>query len=388
MAADSGHVFPIPPHLTRHGAVGKPRRPDGDPVAELKQITRFEPIPNPAPQQLAVPFSVFDPARSKAAESAGKLVFHCVGDVGGVNGAATQQAIADAMEEQLTTAKAADKPAFFYVLGDLVYFNGQQRLYKQEFYEPYQYYRALIFAIPGNHDGDTHVRKGDAPDTELSLFGFFQNFCDSAPRHASPYRMSMTQPYPYWTLEAPFVSIIGLYSNAEGSLDATGRSDQQFVLEAQLKAAAKDKRLLVTVHHPPYSLDSAHGGCPDILNALERAFQASGRTPDAVLSGHVHNYQRFSVGSSKLPYIVAGAGGYAHDARSMHKVQKNLRTKTKDKAKPKPIQTTLEGVVLETYHDEEPGFLRITVSKRSIDFEYYLVPFDDSPVTLFDTFSV
>ena len=72
----------------------------------------------------------------------------------------------------------------------------------------------------------------------------------------------------------------------------------------------------------------------------------------------------------------------------MHKVQKNLRAKTKDKAKPKPIQTTLEGVVLETYHDEEPGFLRITVSKRSIDFEYYLVPFDDSPVTLFDTFSV
>ena len=53
MAAHPHHVFPIPSHLTRIGAVGKVRRPDGDPVAELKQIMRFEPIPNPAPQQLA-----------------------------------------------------------------------------------------------------------------------------------------------------------------------------------------------------------------------------------------------------------------------------------------------------------------------------------------------
>ena len=389
MAAHPHHVFPIPSHLTRIGAVGKVRRPDGDPVAELKQIMRFEPIPNPAPQQLAVPYSIFDPASSKAAEAAGKLVFHCVGDVGGINGTGTQQAIADAMEEQLKTAKTGERPSFFYVLGDVVYYNGQQTLYKQEFYEPYQYYQALIFAIPGNHDGDTNVRRGDPVDTEPSLFGFWQNFCDSAPQHASPYRMSMTQPYPYWTLEAPFITIVGLYSNVEGSLDARGRSDQQFFLESQLKAAAKDKKLLVTVHHPPYSLDSAHGGCPDILNALDRAFHASGRTPDAVLSGHVHNYQRFSrdAGANKVPYIVAGAGGYAHDPRSMHKLQKNLRT-PQGKGKRKPIPTTVKGVVLETYHDEEPGFLRITASKKSIDFEYYLVPFDGSAVTLFDSFSV
>jgi DNA repair exonuclease SbcCD nuclease subunit len=47
--------------------------------------------------------------------------------------------------------------------------------YPTQFYEPYQYYPAPIFAIAGNHDGDTRIEKGDPPDTELSLDGFF--FC-------------------------------------------------------------------------------------------------------------------------------------------------------------------------------------------------------------------
>src|SRR5262245_29811394 len=272
MSATLHDIAPIPSHLTRHGMVGKRRRPTGDPVADVRQMTRFEPIPHLAPQQLAVPFSVFDPKASEAAEKAGKLVFHCVGDVGGVNGTATQEAVAAAMEEQLDTTDEDAVPAFLYIVGDVVYFNGQQRLYKTEFYEPYQYYRKLIFAIPGNHDGDTHVRKNDPPDTEPSLYGFFENFCDTAPRYASPYRMTMTQPYPYWTLEAPFVTIVGLYSNVEGSLDARGRWDQQHYLESQLRAADKKKKLLVTVHHPPFSLDAAHGGSVEVLTSLDRAF--------------------------------------------------------------------------------------------------------------------
>jgi hypothetical protein len=351
-------------------------------VAALKEITRFELIPATAPQQLAVPFDVFDPQASQNAQQNKKLVFHCVGDVGGVNdGATVQGLIAEAMEEQLKAAPESERPAFLYLLGDVVYFNGQQRLYKTEFYEPYQYYPALIFAIPGNHDGDTHVRKNDTPDTEPSLYGFTENFCDFASHHASPYRMTMTQPYPYCTLEAPFVTIVGLYSNVEGSLDGRGRSDQQHYLETQLKAADPGKKLTVAVHHPCFSLDSAHGGCPDILNAIDRAIANTGRQPDAVLAGHVHNYQRFSrkVGDRKIPYIVAGAGGYAHDPRSMHKLQKGLASK-----KP-PIPTTLSDVVLEKYHDELPGFLRVTADARQLLFEYFTMSFDGKTVTPFDS---
>ena len=129
MAHAATHPLPIPSHLTRHNQVGKQRRQTGDPVAELKDMTRFEPIPHSAPQQLAVPFSLFDPDASQTAEQQGQIVFHCVGDVGGVHGTATQEAISEAMEKQLDGAAAKDKPRFFYIVGDVVYFNGQQRLY-------------------------------------------------------------------------------------------------------------------------------------------------------------------------------------------------------------------------------------------------------------------
>ena len=164
--------------------------------------------------------SVFDPDASQAAETEKRLVFHCVGDVGGVHGTATQDAIAEAMEQQVRKSAAKDCPRFMYIVGDVVYFNGQQKLYKTEFYEPYQYYPALIFAIPGNHDGDTHVRKGDTPDTEPSLYGFWEISATQRPATPAPIECPMTQPYPYWTLEAPFVTIVGRYSNVEGSLDA------------------------------------------------------------------------------------------------------------------------------------------------------------------------
>ena len=61
----------------------------------------------------------------------------------------------------------------------MVYYNGQSQNYSTQFYEPYQYYDAPIFAVPGNHDGYTHVRPGDLPDAEPSLYGFMRT---SVPR--------------------------------------------------------------------------------------------------------------------------------------------------------------------------------------------------------------
>jgi Calcineurin-like phosphoesterase len=380
------HTESIPSDLTRHNAVGKTRRPVGDPVSALKQSTRFIPVPQSAPALLKVPFSLFDPAASAAATAAGKLVFHCVGDTGGIHGTATEEAIAEAMEQQIKAAAEGSAASFYYNLGDVIYFNGQSTLYKSEFYEPYQYYPKLIFAIPGNHDGDTFVDKGDAPDTEPSLYGFMQNFCAAQAVTVTPYRMTMTQPYCYWTLDAPFVTIIGLYSNVEGSLDARGRMDQQYFLNTQMAAADPKKKLIVAVHHPPYSLDSVHGGTPDILTAINQATEASGRGPDAVLSGHVHNYQRFSrkVGTRKIPYVVAGAGGYANDVGSLHKLQPELTTPPVKL----PYQTTVAEVKLEAYEQEQPGFLRITAEAGQITFEYFRVPFGGvAETTPFDTFT-
>jgi hypothetical protein len=122
------------------------------------------------------------------------------------------------------------------------------------------------------------------------------------------------------------------------------------------------------------------------LNAIDQATQASGRTPNAVLSGHVHNYQRFSrvVGTQKIPYVVAGAGGYANDVGSLHKLQPELTTPPVTL----PYQTTVAGVSLESYEQTMAGFLRITAEEGLITFEYFRVPFGGvAETTPFDTFT-
>jgi hypothetical protein len=276
---------------------------------------------------------------------------------------------------------------FFYHLGDVVYFNGMSVDYPVQFYEPYQYYDAPIVAIPGNHDGDTRTRKGDVPDDEKSLFGFMQNFCSPTQEFLFKHRPTMTQPYVYWTLDTPLATIIGLYSNVDGDLDAPGTFEQQAWLTKQLQEAPKDRALIIAVHHAPYSLDTSHGGYGDIGTALDKAFSASGRTPHLVLSGHVHNYQRFmrKLGKKTVPYVVAGAGGYADSERALHKVAKDPETHENLDA---PLQTALPDVTLAAYNDTEPGFLRIKITQKQIQAEYYTIDFNDNPQGVRDNFTI
>ena len=313
------------------------------------------------------------PAVSADVVKSKQLVFHSVGDTGGVNGTDAQDAVAKEMEAQITNPGQDGSPAFFYHLGDVVYFNGVSMDYPQQFYEPYQYYPAEIFAIAGNHDGDTHVRKNDPIDHEPSLHGFQLNFCDSARRPASAYKKTMTQPYVYWTLDTPLATIVGLYSNIDGSLDAKDKGLQEVWLTEQLSAAPK-KCLIVAVHHAPYSLDEPHGGYPRILESLDNSIADSGRIPDMILSGHVHNYQRFSrkIGNREIPYIVAGAGGYATTLKAMHKLQVD------DNGRPiqVPFQTTHSDLRLIKFNQSDPGFLKITVTAAALTAEYNAVPFD------------
>lgn len=364
----------------------KARRPLGDPISFPKNDPRFEPPPPTNLMNLELPLSVVLPNIEQDAQAAGKLIFHSVGDTGGIHGDAVQTAVSRQMETQLS-AKLSDRPQFFYNLGDVVYFNGQSELYNSQFYEPNQYYNAPIFAIPGNHDGDTQVRSNDPIDREISLYGFMLNFCDSAPHKLSPYRATMTQPYCYWVLQAPFATIIGLYSNVEGLLDARQTNEQQRWFENEISNSPTDKALIIAVHHPPYSLDSTHGGYQDIGNALDRAMKTTGRLADAVLSGHVHNYQRFTrtIGNREIPYVVAGAGGYANTQKLMHKIQRDA----KNKPIKAPYATTLPDVRLESCNEDNPGFLKVSGDSKTIKIDYFVVPFDGlSSSSLFDSVTI
>ena len=209
------------------GRSAAPRRAFGDPVAAPVATPAYEAPPLTNRVNLLLPLHVVMP--DQWIMDAGKIVFHTVGDTGGVNdGAAQQTLIAHAMQAQVEAVADSAKPAFFYNLGDVVYFNGQSSDYSWQFYEPYQFYQPYIFAIAGNHDGDIRTRRNDPPVIEPTLTGFMSNFCDDSPREIQPYhRDTMTQPYVYWTLDAPFVTIIGLYSNIDGDLDGRGGFEQK-----------------------------------------------------------------------------------------------------------------------------------------------------------------
>ena len=201
-----------------------------------------------------------------------------------------------------------------------MYYFGEATYYYDQFYEPYRNYPAPIVAIPGNHDGVVY-----ASDTATSLEAFVANFCTAAPVNSPDAggldRTTMTQPAVYFTFDAPFVRILGLYSNVledPGVISGqTGTAGQNTILDSRqvnfLTAALKRVKaekfagaVIVAVHHPPYTGGSDHGGSPLMLADIDAACTAAGVWPHAVLSGHAHNYQRYTrtVNSMQIPYIV------------------------------------------------------------------------------------
>jgi Calcineurin-like phosphoesterase len=284
--------------MNKPRSFSKPKRDFNNPVSPPAHSPAFIPPPPTNNVSLNLPLDIILPGADAKIAQAEAMVFHAVGDTGGIKGTEVQAGLAAVMVKQIEVSRAskqsAEEPLFFYHLGDVVYLNGMSIDYPVQFYEPYQNYDAPIVAIPGNHDGDTRTRTGDVPDDETTLYGFIQNFCAPSPQFLFKHRATMTQPYVYWTLETPLATIIGLYSNVDGLLDGSGTFEQQRWLAQQMKDAPGDRALIVTVHHAPYSLDTSHGGYGDISRALDRAFHTVGRTPHLILSGHVHDYQRFT----------------------------------------------------------------------------------------------
>lgn len=377
-----------------HAPAGRRRRVGAPAASAELQLARshgfrsnqsFEPLPEPtgpAPYRLPLADVVGADAAERIRRSS-RIVFHCVGDTGGVKSPQPQQIVAHWLEHDVA-AGGGDAPSFLYHLGDVVYFNGQRAEYYPQFYEPYAQYAAPIVGVPGNHDGDPAD-----PARDPSLAAFVENFCAPRPhltREAEEVpRDAMTQPNVYWTLVAPLLTVVGLYTNVpEG-----GRVDHDQVewLAGELAAAPKDAALLVALHHPPYSADAHHGGSSSMGSMLDGAIAASGRVPTAVLSGHVHNYQRFTRerNGRQVPYLVVGSGGYWH----LHAVARDAA----GRRLPKPWRTPDPEVTLETYADDRHGYLRLTVTAETLAGEYVTVPrphesWTRGPVEVVDSFTV
>jgi hypothetical protein len=311
--------------------------------------------------------------------------------------------VADQLTADCLTADAANRPAFLYHLGDVVYDFGESSYYYDQFYDPYRNYPAPIFAVPGNHD--SFVVPG-TPAGSTPLVTFARNFCATEPtvtkEAASLHRTSMTQPGVYFAFDAPFVRIIGLFSNAleDPGLISSEKGkwpvpDYQLeFLTAQLQRIKKEKysgAILLATHHPAFSYAPGkksggtggnHSSSTDMLREIDSICKAQGVYPHAFLSAHAHNYQRFARAITfggktiEVPFIVCGDGG--------HNVNLLVRAKKGQPAQEPPYgadvsyldvrpAVTAKGMILKHYDDTNYGYLRITVDKNSLQIGFHQV---------------
>lgn len=322
-------------------------------VAALNPITHRNTSFQPLPRPLDLPPYHYDvaanfPQIGTAISKAKKMVFHVVGDTGGVQEGQFQNNVAEHMIDEL--GGSANSPMFCYHVGDVVYFTGMHDDYYAQFYDPYAHYAPPIFSIPGNHDGEV-----DDPTAQTSLDGwvdyFMQAHPDVDPISKDAPRVQLNLPNVYWTMVTPFATIIGMYTNVpeHGSIDST---QQQWVTN-EFDTAPKDRALILALHHPVYSFDVFHSGSSKMADVLENAIRDTGRVPNLVLSGHVHDYQRIEqkiAPGGPTPFIVCGNGGY----HNLH----NVHSKPGDKAP--DTGATLKYAAV-TY-----GFMTLTIDKNTI----------------------
>jgi hypothetical protein len=286
----------------------------------------------------------------------------------------------------------------------VVYNFGESRYYYDQFYEPFRAYPAPIFAIPGNHD--SFVVPG-TPGDQKPLIIFRRNFCAEqpviTPEAGSLHRTAMTQPGVYFALDAPFVRLIGLFSNAlEDPGVISNRSKkwptvdgtQLTFLAAQLKRIKQEKykgAVLLATHHPPFCYAPAkrdagvggdHSSSLVMLREIDTVCRQEGVYPHAFLSGHAHNYQRYTrtvnFGSKDfdVPFIVCGDGGHnvnplvrAKRGQQPDEPQNGMNV---DYLESRPALKVKE-LTLEKYDDTNYGYLRIHVDKEQLRIGFHQV---------------
>ena len=341
---------------------------------------------------------------TKTIEANKQIVFHSFGDSGASAASKykNEVRVTDQVTSDIHSTTGADQPAFLFHLGDLVYNFGESKYYYDQFYDPFRNYSAPILAIPGNHD--SFVVPG-TPDDALPLDIFQRNFCSTAPavtpEAGSLHRTSMTQPGVYFTLDAPFVRIIGLFSNALEDPGVISSEDGKWshvpdtqleYLKAQLTKIKSDEysgAVLLAVHHPPFSYEpppasggtsGGHYSSPNMLRQIDTICAAVGVYPHAFISGHAHNYQRytrtvnFGGSSYDVPFVVCGSGG--HNINAL--VQSSAGKPAAEPANGADVSyleispaVSVGGLLLERYNDVNYGYLRIRVDASQVQIGYH-----------------
>lgn len=395
----SGPIFSEPGVTPDPTKFKVPHASDSQAYAEMDALikaSKFLPLSFPTLAGVAEPiFNLADalgssgPATVAKIQNAGRIVFHSAGDTGATQGPKSENAVVDKMLTDFDGESPDALPQFFYHLGDIVYSFGEHKYYYDQFYDAFRNYGRPIFAIAGNHDGIVLPPPAGSGNPNDSLAAFLANFCAPGFAHAPDAmglsRTTMIQPGVYFTLEAPFVRILGIYSNMlenPGVISSTkdaasGEPQFENVPDVQLEylSAALDRvkkenfkgALLLCVHHPPYALGK-HSGSMVMLKEIDAICNDSGVWPHAILSGHSHNYQRFTrqLGNRQIPFVVCGSGGHG-----ITRLSKNQTLRT---PQPLPIfeqPEAKDSVTFESYDDTDYGYLRVLVDPTQLRIEFH-----------------
>ncbi len=351
--------------------------------------TLLEPIPNPIRDPTMMLAEIIGDQGVAQIQQAGAIKFHAVGDTFSSSGT-MQESIAAAMSADYNPSNAATSPAFFFHLGDVIYYDNTDKGYHEQFYAPYKTYPGKIIAIPGNHDGELFKFDGTSTGQKVTLGAFQENFCQPKtgvpPAAGTIYREMVSQPAVYWYLNTPFIDVIGLYSNmAENpgyiSAPAIGTKQKDWLTKtlktiSAARAGGKRKALLFATHHPPFS-SGAHGSSTEMLIDIDDSCTQASIMPDAFLSAHAHNlqcytrYLSFGGKDIQIPFIICGGGG-----RQIQHVPAAGGVKVTD-------QTTIKSYHTFDKSSYSYGYLTVTATPRKLAIEVYTIQTSGAK-TLFD----
>jgi len=158
--------------------------------------------------------------------------------------------------------------------------------------------------------------------------------------HLAPYLEYFALPgnERYYEVDAGLVRLFALDSDPREPDGAGERSAQAKWLERELGASTACFNL-ITFHHAPYG----SGDFPAPTPRMRWPFVEWGA--DAVLTGHVHVYERLQIGG--IPYFVTGNGGY--DLGELGKPVAGSRVRDDDHFGAMLVTATTEGITYEFY---------------------------------------
>ncbi|MEV4891780.1 tetratricopeptide repeat protein [Nonomuraea sp. NPDC055795] len=230
--------------------------------------------------------------------------------------------------------KAGRGTAFMVICGNVAFPGMSDELYGDRFFRPYSGYVAPIYAVPGDQDWHDQLSAFmrvfcDAPALRdrpgaAGLRGLLArkprtpaeaDFAAARALRSQPSQQSR-QPGPYWVMESEPLLVVGIDTGVVGTID---REQADW-----LRKVSRDPRPKILLsYHPIYAngeyrplLMEGGGTVDDVVRDPESRFVS-------VVSGGVHNYQRYPVmvGDRVIQYIVAGGGGgFLHATHTIPRV--------------------------------------------------------------------